>query len=66
MKATDDELLEYIDRYVADHGYSPSIREICAAFGYASTCSVKLRLDKMRRQGLVTFEDMLPRTVRVV
>lgn len=65
MKATDDAILAYIAHYRLERGYSPSFREIARRFGYSSTCSVASRLRRMRDRGLVTYEDGMPRTVRL-
>ena len=65
MLATDEQIIEFIQAVCDENGFSPSIREICKEFGYASTSTVKFRLDRMRRDGLVTFNDRLPRTLKV-
>ena len=64
--ATDDQVVEFIRSFCDEMGYSPSIREICKRFGYSSPSTIKLRLDRLRDEGVVTFVDRVPRTLRVV
>jgi len=47
------EVLEYIDEHIHEHGYSPTIREIADAFGWASTRAVMDHLIRLVRHGLV-------------
>lgn len=61
----DEELLRFIESYWSERGFAPSYREIGDAVGYSSPASVRQRLARMRRDGLVEFEDRIPRTVRL-
>ena len=45
------EILEFLRRFSAEHGYAPSIREICAAVGLRSTASVHYHLAELKRTG---------------
>ncbi len=48
-------ILEYVNRFVQENGYSPSIREIGAAVGLNSTASVSYHLRALQEKGaLVT------------
>lgn len=64
-KATDDEIIEFIDWYIGMHGYSPTVRDVMQAFGYTSPGSVQIRLKRMRRDGLIGFNDHCARTLKV-
>ena len=66
LVATDKQIIEFIQAFCDDHGFSPSIREICKEFGYSSPSTIKVRIDYMRKIGLVTFIERVPRTIRVV
>ena len=66
MKATDEQIVDYIRGYIREHGYSPSLRDIGTAFGIGSVGSVKYRMTSLRGKGLVTFEDRKPRTIKVI
>lgn len=58
-------LLRAISRRIDANGYSPSLRELADDLG---TCvnDVKGKLERLRRDGLVTYVDGQARTVRVV
>ena len=51
-----EEILQYIDRFVAENGYPPSVREIGAAVGLRSTASVSYHLNHLQAKGLVAYE----------
>jgi repressor LexA len=48
-----DAILSFIDLYVDEHGYPPSIREIGAAAGISSTSVVDYNLRILEREGLL-------------
>jgi len=64
-KNRDGEILRFIESYWNENGYAPSFRDICAALGFKSPATVAHYLRRMREQGLVEYEDRIPRTVRV-
>ena len=35
-----EEILNFIKKYIADHGYPPAVREICAGVGLSSPATV--------------------------
>lgn len=65
-QVSDDELMGFVRTYSADHGFAPSMREIGAGTGLASTSSVWYRLVVLRNEGRVTWNDNQPRTLKVV
>lgn len=66
MKVTNGQILEAIRRYRNEHGYSPSMREVGASVGIKSPSAIKYRLGRLRQLGLVSYEDGMPRTLKVV
>jgi repressor LexA len=60
------DIVEFITNFTAEHGYSPSFREIAAGCGYTSTSSVSHQLSQMREMGQVEYMDNIARSVRVV
>lgn len=64
-RSRDDEVLRFIESYWEKNGYAPSYRDICTALGFKSPATVGYYLRKMREQGLVEYEDRIPRTLRV-
>lgn len=48
------EILQYVQDFIAENGYSPTVREIGAAVGLRSTASVKYQLDQLREKGALS------------
>ena len=46
-------ILEYVNRFILENGYSPSVREIGAAVGLRSTASVSYHLQALQEKGLL-------------
>lgn len=46
-------ILEYVNQFVQDNGYSPSVREIGAAVGLRSTASVSYHIQALQEKGLL-------------
>ena len=63
--AEDAEIVSAIARFCSQHGYGPSFIEVGKACGFNSTASIKYRLDKLRAEGKVTWQDGRARTLRV-
>ena len=48
-----DLILEYVNRFVQEYGYAPSVREIGAAVGLRSTASVSYHLQALQEKGVL-------------
>jgi repressor LexA len=59
-------VLQAIEDYVADHGCSPSNRDIAKAADLKSASSVLHHLQELKAAGLVSYDPRSPRTVRVL
>jgi len=46
-------ILEFVNQFVRDNGFAPSIREIGEAVGLSSTASVSYHLQQLQAQGLL-------------
>ena len=46
-------ILEFVERFVQENGYAPSVREIGAAVGLNSTASVSYHLHQMQEKGML-------------
>ena len=46
-------ILDYVNRFILENGYSPSVREIGAAVGLRSTASVSYHLQALQDKGLL-------------
>ncbi len=47
------EILEFVNQFVQENGYAPSVREIGAAVGLNSTASVSYHLQQLQERGLL-------------
>jgi repressor LexA len=73
MTTTDDpvtitprqrEVLAFIARFYADHGYAVTNRQICRQFKFVSPNAAVTHLKPLRRHGLVTWQSGQARTIR--
>ena len=62
---TDRRVLEAIVEFWAEHGYSPSLREIGKAVGRAPSV-VSRHLAYLRNKGLIAYDDGITRSIRVL
>lgn len=46
-------IVEYVNQFIQENGYSPSVREIGAAVGLSSTASVSYHLQALQQKGLL-------------
>ena len=60
------EVLDYIKKYVATHGYPPAIREIGAGLGLSSPATVFTHLKKLEDQGLIRKTNSKFRTIEIL
>ena len=58
-----EEILRFLTQFVAENGYAPSVREICAAVGLQSTATVHYHLGALREAGLIEMDDMKKRAI---
>lgn len=57
------ELLEYIEAFIAQHGYSPSYREIMNGVGYNSVATVAVHINNLVKRGHLIKRDNAARTL---
>ena len=60
------ELLTYIEQFIAEHGYSPSYREIMAGLSYTSIATVALHVNNLVKRGHLQKRDNSARSLEVV
>lgn len=58
-----NDILEYMKKTIAKKGYSPTVREICAALKIKSTSTVHSDIKVLEEKGLVKKDPAKPRTV---
>lgn len=60
------ELLAYIEAFIAEHGYSPSYREIMNGLAYTSVATVALHVGNLIKRGHLRKRDHSARSLEVV
>ena len=48
-----EQILDYVNQFIQEYGYAPSVREIGAAVGLRSTASVSYHLQQLQDKGLL-------------
>ena len=65
MTDKDREIYNIIMLYIAQNGYSPTVRELCKISGLRSTSTVHNRLKKLESLGKIQKLTECPRTITV-
>jgi SOS-response transcriptional repressor LexA len=60
------ELLGFIERFIAEHGYSPSYREIMSGLDYTSVATVSLHVNSLIKRGHLRKRENSARSLEVV
>jgi len=60
------QILEYIIEYEKEHGYPPTIREICEAFGISSPRGVSKHLEALEKKGYIERSKGRSRGIRIL
>ncbi|MEO6760785.1 MAG: hypothetical protein ABI220_00195 [Candidatus Saccharimonadales bacterium] len=60
------ELLEFIAGFIAEHGYSPSYREIMTGLNYTSVATVALHVGNLIKRGHLRKRDRSARSLEVI
>lgn len=59
-------LLDFIDKFIGEHGYSPSYREIMTSLNYNSVATVALHVNSLINRGHLRKRDHAARSLEVV
>ncbi len=59
------ELLNYIEQFIGEHGYSPSYREIMTGLNYTSVATVALHVGNLIKRGHLRKRDHSARSLEV-
>lgn len=59
------ELLGFIERFISEHGYSPSYREIMAGLNYTSVATVSLHVNSLIKRGHLRKRDYSARSLEL-
>jgi repressor LexA len=60
------ELLQYIDEFIKEHGYGPSYREIMNGLGYKSVSTVAVHVNGLLTRGYIRKKDNSARSIEIV
>ncbi len=66
LTARQQEIYEFVTRYVDSHGYPPTVREIGEEVGLASPSTVHAHLANLERAGYIRRDPTKPRALEVV
>jgi repressor LexA len=61
-----EDVLDYIKRYIVEHGYPPATREIGAALGLSSPATVHTHLKKLEDAGYIKKTNSKFRTIEIL
>ncbi len=60
-----ERVYDFLVEYIQDHGYSPTLDEICAGLELASKSTVHYHLMKLRYQHRISFRKGKARTITI-
>jgi repressor LexA len=60
------EIFDFVKRYVSEHGYPPTVRDIGKAIGLASSSTVHAHLGNLEKLGLLRRDPTKPRAIEVL
>jgi repressor LexA len=60
------EIIDFIKRYSAQHGYPPTVRDIGKAIGLASSSTVHAHLANLEKLGLLRRDPTKPRAMEIL
>ena len=62
----DYQILDFIYEQIKDHGFPPTVREICAAVNLSSPATVHARLNKLEASGIIERDATKNRSMRIL
>lgn len=60
------QVLEFINRYLEEHGYPPTVREVAGNFGFRSPRAAHDHMKALQRKGFLRSAPGKPRTLEVL
>lgn len=60
------EMLNFIENFISEHGFSPSYREIMNSLGYQSVSTVAIHVDNLIALGCIQKTDHSARSLEVI
>ena len=59
-------MLKIIKEYLKEHAYPPTVREVGTIIGLKSVATVQKHLYILEREGYITRERTIPRSIRII
>ena len=56
----------FIEKFIAEHEYPPTIREICKGVGLSSPATAFVHLDNLKNKGYITMTNNKFRTIKLL
>lgn len=61
-----NDVFQYIKRYIDEAGYAPCVRDICSALNLKSTSTAHAHLTKLEKKGYISRDPAKPRTIMIL
>ena len=61
-----EKMLDIIKKYVVNHGYAPTVRELCQEMNLSSTATVQVHLNNLEKKGYIKKEESKNRTIEIL
>lgn len=61
-----EEILNFIKKYIAEHGFPPAIREVCAGVGLSSPATVFVHIKNLEHMGYIRQTSNKFRTIELL
>ena len=58
-----NKVYDYIQNFIENNGYPPTIRELCQALGFSSTATAQYYVKKLKKQGLIKQDTLKKRSI---
>ncbi len=65
LEETSDLIYNFIEDYIVENGYSPSVRDICDGVGVKSTSTVHTHLKRLETAGRLSYETGKRRAIKL-
>lgn len=65
QEGIEEKILEFIENFVKENGYSPSVREIGSGVGFRSSSTVHLYLKKLEADGKLSQDSSKTRSIKL-
>ncbi len=66
LTSRQNEILQYIKKYINENGYPPTIREIAKAMGVSSTATIHAHLCNLEKKGVIKKENTKNRAIELL